>query len=176
MKHLFLCAAFLALAVSVFGQQKNAAEISLAPTFSAATIEGKVVNTADLKGKVVVLNLWFINCPNCVEEIKLLNQVVDAYKDKDVVFLALATNKKPELEKFLKKNPFKFQVVPDQMMTILTKFGTPDQSGKIEIPFPVHIVIDREGKLINRMNGIKGVEMVKNELKKQFETKETKAK
>ena len=56
-----------------------------------------------MRGKVVVLNLWFINCPNCVDEIKLLNKVVDDYKDKDVVFFGLATNKKPELDKFLKK-------------------------------------------------------------------------
>ena len=176
MKNLFVFAALLALAVSAFGQQPKTEEKPLAPTFSATTLEGITLNTADLKGKVIVLNLWFINCPNCVQEIKLLNQVVDDYKDKDVVFLALATNKKPDLEKFLKKNPFKFQILPDQMMTILTKFGAPDKSGKIEIPFPVHIVIDREGRLINRMTGIKGVEMVKNELKKQFDMKAPKAK
>lgn len=176
MKNLFILAMLLFLGSFAFAQQKKADEKPLAPTFSAVAIDGKTVNTADLKGKVIVLNLWFINCPNCVEEIKLLNQVVEDYKDKDVVFLGLATNKKSDLDKFLKKNPFKFQVIPDQMTTILTKFGTPDKSGKIEIPFPVHIVIDREGRLVARATGIKGVELVKNELRKQFDAIETKSK
>lgn len=162
-------------AISAFGQ-KTTADKTLAPTFSATTMDGKAVNTADLKGKVIVLNLWFINCPNCVEEIKLLNKVVDDYKDKDVVFLGLATSRKADLEKFLKKNPFKFQVIPDAMQIVLTKFGTPDKNGQINIPFPVHIVIDKQGKQVVRAEGIKGVEAVKNELKKQFETKETKTK
>ena len=176
MKNLFVLVTLLFFGVSAFGQQKKADEKPLAPTFSATTIDGKTIDTANLKGKVIVLNLWFINCPNCVEEIKLLNQVVDEYKDKDVVFLGLATNKKPDLDKFLQKNPFKFQVIPNAMTTILTKFGTPDKNGKIEIPFPVHIVIDREGKLIARATGIKGVEMVKNELRNQFAASETKSK
>jgi peroxiredoxin len=171
MKKLFVLAALFVFGISAFGQKTKPEEKPLAPTFSSTTIDGKAINTADLKGKVIIINLWFINCPNCVEEIKLLNKIVDDYKDKDVVFLGLATNKKPDLEKFLKKNPFKFEIIPNAMTIVLTKFGTPDKNGQINIPFPVHVVIDREGKLVVRAEGIKGVEAVKNELKKQFGTK-----
>jgi peroxiredoxin len=177
MKNLFVLAALFVFGISAFGQQKKAVENSLAPTFSSTTIDGKAVNTADLKGKVVVLNLWFVNCPNCIEEIKLLNQVVDEYKDnKDVVFLGLATNKKPQLESFLKKNPFKYQIIPDAMQIMLFKFGEPQKSGDYYLPFPTHVVIDKEGRMVLKVEGIKGVEAVKKELKKQFETKAEKTK
>jgi len=159
---------------AVFGQKKMD-EKPLAPSFDVTSIDGKTFDSADLKGKVVVLNLWFINCPNCVEEIKLLNKVVDQYKGKDVVFIGLATNDKAKLESFLKKNPFKYNIVPKAMQTILS-FGEPDKSGKINIPFPMHIVIDRDGKITVRRSGIKGLDVVKAELKQQFETEAVKTK
>lgn len=130
--------------------------------FAARTMDGKTIDTAALRGKVVVLNLWFINCPNCVEEIQLLNEIVDQYKgNQDVVFYGLAASRKADLEKFLAKHPFKYTVVPDAQMIIVSKFGTPDKNGDIDIPFPMHYVIDRDGKVIYKAQGIKGIEGLK---------------
>jgi len=164
----------LLLALPAFSQKKVNVK-PIAPAFNVTSIDGKTLDSDKLKGKVVVLNLWFINCPNCVEEIKLLNKVVDEYKDKDVVFIGLATNDKAKLESFLKKNPFKYNVVPKAMQTILS-FGEPDKNGKIDIPFPMHIVIDRNGAIVVRRSGLKGVGDVQNELVRQFETAPTKTK
>ncbi len=178
MKYLFVVFAAFVFIFSAFGQKKTTEKNnkkSLAPTLKAATIEGKIVNTADLRGTVIVLNLWFINCPNCIEEIKLLNKVVDEYDGKDVVFLGLATNNKIDLRKFSKKNPFKYQIVPNAGQFMLASYGEL-KNGEYFLGFPTHVVIDREGYTVLKMQGIKGVEAVKNELKKQFETKETKSK
>ncbi len=100
-----------------------------APDFNVSSIDSVTFDSAKLKGKVVVLNLWFINCPNCIAEIKLLNKVVDEYQNKDVIFIGMATNKKADLEKFLKKNPFKYNIVPQAMQTILS-FGEPDKTAR----------------------------------------------
>jgi len=156
-------------ALPVFAQQKKVDAPPPAPAFNVSSIDGVTFDSEKLKGKIVVLNLWFINCPNCVGEIKLLNKVVDEYKDKDVVFIGLATNDKARLESFLKKNPFKYNIVPKATQTILS-FGEPEKNGEIDIPFPMHIVIDRDGKSVVRRSGIKGLDAVKNELKRQFET------
>ncbi|HEX3102777.1 MAG TPA: TlpA disulfide reductase family protein [Pyrinomonadaceae bacterium] len=83
------------------------------PDFAAAGMDGRTIDTTALRGKVVVINLWFINCPNCLEEMAELNKLVDQYKDdKNVVFLGLAASQKPALQQFLKTHPFKYQVVP----------------------------------------------------------------
>lgn len=168
MKTIFVVLFLSLSALTIFGQNKSKTNAS-ANDFSAVTIEGKTVNTAELRGKVVVLNLWYINCPNCIHEIKLLNGIVNEYKNnKDVVFLSLATNKKPALDKFLKTNPFAYQIIPDSAQLMLSRFGKPGKDGALYIGFPLHIVIDKNGGQTVNVEGIKGVEAVKKELKKQF--------
>ena len=166
MKYPVLLAVLLIFSFSVIAQTKS----TPVPTdFTALAMDGTKVDTVELRGKVVVLNLWFINCPNCVEEIKQLNQLVDDYKsNKDVVFLAPAASKKPDIEKFLSKYPFKYQIIPNAAMIIISKFGTPDKKGDVVIPFPMHYVLDRDGKTVVKIQGMKGIEAVRSELKKQF--------
>lgn len=147
------------------------------PSFAALTMDGTKIDNAALRDKVVVYNLWFINCPNCREEIKMLNQIVDQYKDnKDVVFIGLAASRKADLEKFLLKYPFKYQVVPSAEMVIFSQFGTPNKRGDIDIPFPMHYVFDRSGNMVVKVQGTKGVDAVKAELAKQFSAKNTSVK
>jgi peroxiredoxin len=150
---------FFALSISA---QKN-------PSFSAVGMNGEKVDTTALRGKVVVINLWFVNCPNCVEEIHKLNDLVDQYKGNgDIVFLGLAASSKPDLQKFLSKNPFKYQIVPNAQMIIISKFGVPDSKGNIDVPFPMHYVLDRTGKVVVRAQGVKGIEDVRSALKAQL--------
>lgn len=172
MKILSFCVLVLLISFSAGAQTKAPSPGDSRPTFTAVAMDGGIVDTMELRGKVVVLNLWFINCPNCIEEIKLLNRLVDEYKNnKDVVFLGLAASKKSDLEKFLKKYPFKYRIMPNAMTTILTKFGTPDKNGEIEIPFPMHYVLDREGNVTVKVQGTKGIDKVKTELKRQLSAK-----
>ena len=156
MRYFSIFALILIFTASLCGQTQQ-------PSFAALSMDGTTIDTAALKGKIVVLNLWFINCPNCRDEIKLLNDLVDQYKgNKDVVFIALAASKKPDLEKFLAKNLFKYQIVPNADMIILSKFGTPDKDGSLSLPFPMHYVLDRSGNIVMKMQGTKGVDCRKN--------------
>lgn len=157
----------LLLAISLLFSLTAHAQPSDRPTFVASTMDGARIDIEKLKGKVVVLNLWFINCPNCLEEIKLLNELVtESQKDPNVVFLAPAASSKKELTSFLAKNPFRYQVIPDAAVLIISQFGTPDKEGNLSVPFPMHYVIDREGKVVMKEQGIKGVAKVRIELKR----------
>ena len=171
MKYLVACALLLALSVS-FAAQTQQAQSQTKYDFAAPAMDGTKVDTAALRGKVVVLNLWFVNCQNCIEEMKLLNQLVTDYRDnKDVVFLGLAASRRSDIEKFLKKNPFEYTVIPDAAAIIVSKFGTADKNGDIIVPFPMHFVLDRDGNAVVQTQGIKGVEAVKKELANQFRSK-----
>lgn len=168
MKYLIALSAILVFSLAAFAQQKG----QTAPSVFATTLDGKTINTSDLKGKVVVLNLWFINCPNCVEEIQKLNVLVDEFKDNaNIIFLAPAINSAQQLVPFLKKNPFKYQVIPSAQNIILGKFGTVDKNGQVSTPFPMHYVVDGNGTITLKMQGIKGVEAVRSELRKMFPRK-----
>ena len=109
-----------------------------AKPFTVTDIKGKKYSLDKLKGKIVVVNFWFMECKPCRMEIPELNKVVEKYRGKDVVFLGLSTNSRAQLEKFLEKNEFKYNIVADSMSVA----GTYGVTG-----FPTHMIIDRTSKV-----------------------------
>lgn len=63
------------------------------PAYAATLFDGTVVRSEDLRGKVVVLNVWATWCPPCRVEIPALQRLHDDFEDDgDVVVLGLATD------------------------------------------------------------------------------------
>jgi len=84
------------------------------PDFTAQTLNGQFISKQSLKGKVVVMNFWFIGCKPCLAELPALNTLVEQYKGKEVVFIAFGRDSKQQtVEKFLPKHEFKFQLVTE---------------------------------------------------------------
>jgi peroxiredoxin len=167
MKLLLTFSLVLLLGISALAQQaKPSSGAPMAPDFSVTSIDGKTFDSKALRGKVVVLNLWFVNCPFCVQEIALLNPIVDQYPD--AVFIGMSINNKAQLESFLKTRPFKYNIIPGAGQLMLFKFGESDKNGNFDLKFPLHVVIDREGKQVLKKQGIDGVDMVRQELERQF--------
>lgn len=112
-----------------------------APNFTATTLAGDTVELYNLKGKIVVLNFWFIACPPCRAEMPGLKQLADTYDEReDVVLLALATDGKEALDKFLQKKEIGFTVIPDAR----------DLSDTYRITgYPTTLVLDKEGKVFS---------------------------
>jgi thiol-disulfide isomerase/thioredoxin len=113
--------------------------------FSVTDINGNNYSLEGLKGKVIVINFWFVECKPCVMEMPELNKLVDKYKNKDVVFLGLAINQKDKIEKFLKATQYKYAIVPDAQETIQA-YGVNS--------FPTHIVIDKNSSISFSTSGL----------------------
>lgn len=132
-----------------------------APNFIATDMTGTEYNIENLRGKVVVMNLWGTFCPPCVKEIPELNALVDKFKGKDVVFLAPASDLRSALDGFLKENPFKYQVFPSSMAIIKQyvpkkKVPSPtDRPGSFSMILPTHLVIDQQGTIVKHLWGYK---------------------
>jgi len=62
---------------------------NIAPSFTITTIDGKTINSTDLRGKVVVLSSAAQWCPTCQEEAREFAPVYQKYKDKPVVFITI---------------------------------------------------------------------------------------
>ncbi len=59
------------------------------PDFIAKSDKGDISNES-LKGKVVFINLWELNCAPCMAEMPVLNELYDKLKNnKDFVFVSL---------------------------------------------------------------------------------------
>lgn len=115
------------------------------PGFKLDLVEGKKVDPAAIKGKVVVLNFWFINCRPCLQEIPLLNRLTEKYKDrKDIIFLAPALDKKDKLIAFLDKTPFTYQATANA--------GKYADNLKI-YAYPTHIILNKKGEVADIIIG-----------------------
>jgi peroxiredoxin len=115
-------------------------EGTVAPSFDVPDINAKWINTDELKGKVIVLNLWFIGCLGCMDEIPKLSAMADKFKDNpDVAFVAVATNTPQELRTFLRGNKFNYRHI-GQGLSVMNLFKF---SG-----YPKNIVIGRDGKIV----------------------------
>lgn len=114
-------------------------EGTIAPVFSAPKIDGKFIDAGDLKGKVVVLNFWFIGCPGCMEELPKLNALAGKYHDNpDVRFIAVAPNTAAELRQFLVRNKFDYEMIGNAVsIADLFKFAG----------YPRNVVIGKDGKI-----------------------------
>jgi peroxiredoxin len=122
-----------------FRLQKIPQEGMSAPPFSVRTLDGQSITLADLRGKVVVLNFWFIGCPACRSMEPPLNAFKARFAGSDVVFLAMTTDPKDELEKYLKKERFDYLQAFDAGAA-MSQFSFRG--------FPKNIVIDKEGKIV----------------------------
>lgn len=116
-----------------------------AKPFNVTDINGNKYSLETLKGKVIVLNFWFVECRPCVMEMPDLNEIVENYKDKDVIFLGFAINDKSAIESFLEKKEFKYNIVPDSR-DVINSYGINS--------FPTHIIIDKNSKITFSVSGL----------------------
>jgi peroxiredoxin len=113
--------------------------------FTATDLEGNTFSLDELKGKVIVINFWFVACKPCVEEIPELNELVEKYEDKDVVFLGFALDNEKRLNSFLEKNPFKYHIFPESK-ELIGSYGVNS--------YPTHIVIDQSSAVVFKTSGL----------------------
>ena len=106
------------------------------PGFSATDISGKTWTEADVKGKVMVLNLWFTGCGPCRGEMPELS----TWKEEmpDVMFFS-STYESPEVARQV-LDKVKFNWIPLVNDTQFKKYiGT---NG-----YPLTIVVDKAGRI-----------------------------
>ena len=141
----------LTLALSAFGQQ-NLTIGAAAPDFAAEGMDGKTYNLSQLQGKVVLITFWSTRCAICHSEIPKLNQVVERYRGKDVVFLAVTMDNQSKVSPYLQKTPFNFNILPNSF-GIFLKYADKDAGGNINMGFPAHFLLDRHGAIKLRTDG-----------------------
>jgi peroxiredoxin len=142
--------------ISAFSQKKNA------EWFSVTSTTGTTFDLQELRGKTVVLLFWSTSCEICRAELPKFNKLVE--DNKDVVFLALTPEESNKVEPFLKKNPFKFNVVVDSFETLVA-YADKTPQGTFKMPFPTFFLINKDGEIVLKTEGVKGLDKISDELK-----------
>ena len=63
--------------------------------------DGKKVSMNDLRGKIVLVDVWATWCGPCKAEIPHLKKLEEEFKGLDVAFVSVSVDKKQDLEKWL---------------------------------------------------------------------------
>lgn len=100
-----------------------------------------------LKGSdYYVLDLWFVACPPCVRDHKIINNTLSKLKQKNVELISISNDEnKKEWKEYLAKNNYKWQNYVENSKHSFTNY--------LSIPsYPTYIVIDRFGIIFNTYN------------------------
>lgn len=119
------------------------------PAFAATTLDGHVITSDSLKGKVVFLSFWSVTCKPCIMEIPDLNLLKATYPD--AVFLAPSPESAATLNRFLTKYPFDFAIIPNAG-ALFKAWGV--------YGYPRNLLIDKSG-IIREVK--EGVPIIRNE-------------
>jgi peroxiredoxin len=109
------------------------------PVFTVKTLAGKIVDSREFKGKVVLLNFWATWCPPCKKEMPFLQKdVFDQFKDKDFIMLAVSRGEKETVVKdFVHTYKYTFDIGLDPDSKVYKLFAS--------MFIPRNFVIDKNG-------------------------------
>lgn len=139
------------MAISAFAQ--TSLKIGApAPVFSAASVDGTQYDLAALRGSVVVITFWSTRCAICHTEMPKLNNIVGRHDPRKVVFLALTMENEQQIAGYLQRNHFRFNVLPNSFGVVL-QYADRTKAGHLDMGFPSHYVIDRNGLVQYRSSG-----------------------
>lgn len=110
-----------------------------AKDFIVTDLKGNHIKLSELRGKIVVLNFWFIKCKPCVIEMPHLNELKELYNNKEVEFLAITFDKKGVVENFLEEHTFTYNIAPNAMDAIKIHGVN---------SFPTNMVINQKGEIV----------------------------
>ncbi|EKD35657.1 MAG: alkyl hydroperoxide reductase/thiol specific antioxidant/Mal allergen [uncultured bacterium] len=127
------------------------------PAISGNDIHGKVVNLAQLKGKIVVIYFWTNSC--CGSSVKELETIYRKNKHKGLEVLAIdEIDSKKDVESFAKSNGLSFTILMDEHSSFLKQYQV--------FAFPTIFIIDGNGILRKKILGdIGGAQLEKQALR-----------
>jgi thiol-disulfide isomerase/thioredoxin len=137
------------LAVGPMAKLVTPAKPTIEPDIAFTGPDGKPMKLADLKGQVVVVNLWATWCAPCKEEMPSLAKLAKAYEGKGVTVIAISVDKDSEIPKakeFLQSHgDLAFYNDPEMRMV----FGLKPQAEGL----PTTLIYDKAGKEQARLSG-----------------------
>ena len=158
MRNLMLCAIIVLVGASVYlvsssssrspGEWVNSVAVGdVAPDFQLEDTKGNKISLSDLRGKVVMLNLWATWCPPCIEEMPSMERLHEVMAGDDFVMLAINAeqNGRTVVPEFLQKTPYTFPILYDDKGVVQKLYGV--------YKFPESFIVGKDGKVVEKILG-----------------------
>ena len=117
------------------------------PPFLVNDLDGGIISTAGLHGKVVLVNFWATWCPPCREEIPELIELSKRYKDKlQIIGISMDDAPASEVHQFARQIGITYPVVMGSGAIEAEYGGVP--------ALPTSFVISPDGRVVQKHAGL----------------------
>lgn len=115
-----------------------------APAFKLKDLEGKLRDSKEWQGKVIMVNFWASWCPPCIREIPAFIKLQEDYKDKGLVIIGIALDNKASVEQFTDPMDINYPILIADLegLSLSTAYG--NRLGVL----PYTVIVDRKGKIV----------------------------
>ncbi|MBP0636579.1 TlpA disulfide reductase family protein [Cupriavidus sp. AcVe19-6a] len=143
-----IVAAIVVLALLGWFGYRALAPSNAAPAATFTLLSGEKLSTADLKGKVYLVNFWATSCATCIKEMPDMVKTYDQFRGKGLEFVAVAMNYDPPMYvmNYTKTRGLPFKVAMDSDGSAARAFGNVQLT-------PTTFVVDKDGRILKRYVG-----------------------
>ena len=119
-----------------------------APPSTFVLLDGSKKTTADLQGRVTLVNFWATSCTTCVAEMPKLVETYDKYRAKGFETLAVAMSYDPPsyVVNYAQTRKLPFQVAIDNTGAVARAWGDVQLT-------PTSFVVNKRGEIVKRYVG-----------------------
>ena len=121
---------------------------SEAPASTFVLRDGSSQTTADMKGKVTLVNFWATSCTTCVAEMPQIVATYDKYKDKgyDTIAVAMQYDPPSYVVNFAQTRKLPFKVAIDNTGKVAEAWGDVKLT-------PTTYIVDKQGQIVKKYVG-----------------------
>jgi len=119
-----------------------------APASRFVLLDGSTLETAQLKGKVTLVNFWATTCVTCVKEMPNIVATYNKFKDRgfDTVAVAMSYDPPQWVNNFAQTRQLPFKVAIDNTGDIAKAWGDVKLT-------PTSYLVDKQGQIVKRFVG-----------------------
>ncbi len=119
-----------------------------APDSRFVLLDGSTMTTADLRGKVTLVNFWATTCVSCVKEMPALVDTYNKFQHRGFETIAVAMSYDPPdwVANFATTRQLPFKVALDNTGEIARDWG------EVRLT-PTTYLVDRQGRIVKRYLG-----------------------
>ena len=119
-----------------------------APASTFVLLDGSKVTTADLKGKVALVNFWATSCTTCVAEMPKMVSTFEKYRSRGYEHLAVAMAYDPPayVVNFAQTRKLPFRVAIDNTGAVAKAWGDVQLT-------PTTYLVNKKGEIVKRYVG-----------------------
>lgn len=121
--------------------------------YKLTNIENQISSIELKTSKTYLLDFWFINCPPCIKDHKLISRKLDLLKEKNIELIGISTDRNySDWREYLKKHNYNWKNYReiDSLKTVIRDMAI--------WSFPTYFVLDNKGEIKARYNSFEDFE------------------